>query len=149
MVILTIFVTILKKKTKNYVGQSELAADHKRGSFWEESKSTNPIWLTPQRQSSHTSSELTEYGQVVGKKRYCLLHSKAYWEMWITSGTKKAKWHWADKEEAQEPSGGSDVRTSGTALVLLLWGTHSFTGLTLSLVLAPIQHVLKDDYVTG
>lgn len=62
---------------------------------------------------------------------------------------KKAKRHWADKEEAQEPSGDSGVRTSGTALAPLLWCTHSFAGLTLSLALAPNQHVLKDDYVTG
>lgn len=35
LVILTIFVTILEKKTKNYVGQSEWAAGHKPGLFCE------------------------------------------------------------------------------------------------------------------
>lgn len=35
LVILTIFVTILEKKTKNYVGQNEWAAGHKSGLFCE------------------------------------------------------------------------------------------------------------------
>lgn len=60
---------------------------------------------------------------------------------------KKAKWHWADKEQAQEPSGDFGVRIPALSISAAL--VHSFAGLTLSLALAPIQHVLKDDYVTG